>query len=811
MQTLWQDLSYGARMLFKQPAFTLVAIVTLALGIGANTAIFSVINALILHPPRVADPERVVAICRTPKDKRNEGYVSYPDLQDWRAGHPGFEAIAAYKPSGIILLNQDQAEVVPGLMVTANFLALLRVNLLRGRDFQFEEEKRGAPDVTIISHQFWRNRLGGSEAAMGQPLTMNGRSFTIIGVLPPDFEFPLQEQQPDLIITIAGEGGNLDQRGAQLFMSIGRLKPDVTLPEAQSVLTNIAARLEEQYPGTNRDATAYLIPLTEQIVRRDIRRALWLLLGAVGFLLLIACTNVANLLLMRATARQKELALRVALGASRRRVARQLLTESGLLSLLSAGAGLLLAMWVLSAIRFLGAEQLPRLGEVQINGRVLAFTLGVAVLTALFSGMLPVIKASRPDLNEVLKAGAKTATSGRSLRSWRKGLVVTEVALGLVLLAGAGLMMRSFVLLVNVSPGFDPQNVLTGEINIFNAAFKEHDNRVRYVNQTLDRLKALPGVESAAFIAPMPFSDNNVGSDFRIEGGPIPEPGREPAAGNRSVTAQYFQALRIPLRKGRYFSERDQRSGAGVAIINEALARAYFPNEEPIGRFISNIGANLNEGDPERWEIVGVVGDVHHSSLSRAPRPEIYLPYQQNSWFWGNFFVRTKHNAAALTKSFTEAVRGGDKRVPVTRVRLLTEAISHTVAETRFYTLLFVLFGVTGLLLTLTGIYSVVSYTVAQSTPEIGIRMALGAQARDVLKLVIGQGMLLAAVGIVIGLLAATALTRLMENLLFGMRPADPLTFGAIALLLAAVSLLACWIPARRATKVDPIITLRSE
>ncbi|MGH9938957.1 MAG: ABC transporter permease, partial [Blastocatellia bacterium] len=577
---------------------------------------------------------------------------------------------------------------------------------------------------------------------------------------------------------------------------------------------NIAANLERQYPQYSRNVTAYLTSVDEQIVGFEARRALWVLLGAVGFLLLIACVNVTNLLLVRASARRKELALRVALGAGTWRIARHLLTESLLLALLSGGAGLLMAVWGIGAIKYYGAEQLPRLDEVQINARALAFTLAVSVLTAMLFSLLPVFKAARPDINEVLKAGAKTATSGGSLRLWRDSLVVAEVALGLVLLIGAGLMMRSFGLLVNVHPGFDPENVLTGRVSLTRAAYGDHEERVRYVNQTLERLKALPGVESAAFVAPMPFSGGNVGSDFRIEGRPRPEPGQEPGANNRSVTAQYFQAIRIPLLKGRYFTEQDQRGGGGgvgVAIINETLAGRYFPNEDPIGKYISNIGANQNDGDPERWEIVGVIGDVRHSSLTKAATPELYLPYQQNSWGWGNFFVRTTNDPTALTRSFTEAIRSGDKTVPVTNVQPLTQAISETVAQARFYTLLFALFGVTGLLLTLTGIYGVISYTVSQQTQEIGIRMALGAQSSDVLKLVIGQGMVLTLIGVGLGVIGALGLTRLMQTLLFGVSATDPLVFAGVATLLALVALVACYVPARRAAKVDPLVALRCE
>lgn len=811
MNTLFQDLRFGVRLLLKSPGFTAIAVVTLSLGIGANTAIFSVIDALILHSPHIAEAERVAAIWRTTKDRHIEGFVSYLELQDWRAQNRSFEAIAAYKPNSFILLNEDQAERLQGMRVTANFLSLLKVTPVRGRDFQLEEEKRGAEGVVIISHQFWQNRLGGDEAALERQVTLNGKPFTIIGILQPGFEFPLAAKQTELLTTIAEEGQNLDERGAQVLKAIGRLKPEVTLTQAQAELTSIAANLEQQYSRYNRDATAYLVQVDEQIVGLEVRRALWVLLGAVVFLLLIGCANVTNLLLARAGVRQKELALRVALGAGTWRIARHLLTESSLLALVSGGAGSLIAVWGLSAIKFYGAEQLPRLDEVQINVRVLTFTLTVSLLTAFLFSLVPILKASRPDINEVLKAGSKAATSGGSLRLLRDLLVVAEVALGLVLLVGAGLMIRSLDLLVNVHPGFDPENVLTGRISLTRATYETHEQRVRYVNQTLERLKALPGVESAAFVAPMPFSGGNVGSDFRIEGRPQPEPGKEPTANNRSVTAQYFQALRIPLLKGRYFTDNDQRSSVGAAIVNETLANRYFPNEEPIGKYVSNIGANQNDGDPERWEIVGVIGDVHHSNLTRPATPELYLPYQQNSWTWGNFFVRTTSDPTLLSRSFAEAVRSGDKTVPVTNVQLLTQAISNTVAQTRFYTVLFGLFGVTGLVLTLTGIYGVVSYTVSQQTQELGIRMALGAQARDVLKLVVGHGLVLTVIGIALGLLGALGLTGLMQTLLFGVSPTDPLTFAMLALVLACVAMAACWIPARRAMRVDPLIALRCE
>jgi putative ABC transport system permease protein len=811
MQTLWQDLRYAFRMLVKKPGFTVIAIITLAIGIGANTAIFSVINALMLNPPLISEPERVATIWRTPKDKRVEGYFSYLDLQDMRAESRSFESLAAYKPNGFTVITDGEAERIFGLRVTANFLSLLKVSLIRGRDFQTEEENRGAQGVVILSHRYWQNKLGANEAALGQQITLNGRPFTIIGILPPDFAFPLAVGNTELVTTIAGEGDNLKERGAQVLKVMGRLTPGATFEQAQAELSAFANSLAERYPNYSRNVTIYPVPVDEQIVGRDVRRALWLLLGAVGFILLIACTNITNLLLVRATARQKEMALRVALGAGVWRIARHLLTESLLLSLISGGAGLLVAVWGLSAIRFYGENQLPRLDEVQINSRVLLFTLAVSVLTAALSSLIPIFKASRPDVNEVLKAGARGATSGRSLKIWRNSLVVAEVALGLVLLIGAGLMIQSFGRLINVNPGFDPENVLTGRISMARAIYEDTNERVRYVNQTLDKLRALPGVESAAFSAPMPFSGGFVGSDFHIVGRPEPDPSEAPVASNRSVTPEYFQAMKIPLLKGRYFTEQDKRTGVGVAIINAALESLYFPGEDPIGKRITKIGANQNDGDPEQWEIVGVIGDVHHSSLIKGAEPELYLPYQQNSWSWGNFFVRTKGDPSSLVSAFTEEIRSSDRAVPVTGVQLLTEAISGTVSETRFYAFLFALFGATGLILTLTGIYGVISYTVSQHTQEIGIRVALGAQSSDVMKMVVGQGMALAAVGIVIGVGASLALTRLMTSMLFDTGATDPMTFAAIAMLLGLMALLACWIPARRAARVDPLVALRYE
>jgi putative ABC transport system permease protein len=811
MNNFLQDLRLALRGMWKQPAFTVIAVITLALGIGSNTAIFSVINALILNSSNFVEPERVVALWRTSKEKAQKNSISYLDVQDLRAQSRSFESIAAYKMNGFTLLDQDQAERVQGMRVTANFLSVLKAHPMLGRDFQVDEEKPNSANVVIISHQFWNNHLAGDRNAIGKQITLDGKPFTIIGVMPSDFEFPLARLSTEVLTTVAAEGNNLPERGAGVFLGVGRLLPGVTAGQAQADLLNISSNLEREYPQNWLNTIVSVVPVDEEIVGPEMRRGLWVLLGAVVFLLLIACTNVSNLLLVRATVRQREVALRLALGAGRWRIVRQWLTESLLLSLISSGAGMLLAFWVLKLIKFYGAEQMPRIREVRVDVVVLIFTVAISVLVVPLFSLLPVLRASRPDINEVLKAGAKTATSGGASQFWRDSLVVAEVALGLVLLIGAGLMIRSFDSLVNVHPGFDPNNVLSGRISLSGPAYQETDARQRYVAQTLERLKSLPGVESAAFVAPMPFSGAELGGDFRIDGRPTPEPGREPVANVRNVTSQYFETIRIPLLKGRYFNDQDQRGSIGSAIVNDTLAKRYFPNEDPLGKRIKELYVNQNEGDPKQYEIVGVVGDVHHNSLIKATTPEVYLPQRQNSWYWGNFIARTNSDPGAFTRAFTDAIRATDKNVPVTRVRPLTEAISDTVAQSRFYTLLFALFGVTGLLLTVTGIYSVISYTVSHHTREIGIRMALGAQAVDVLKLIVGKGFVLTLIGTGIGLLGAFGLTRVMQTLLFGVSATDWVTFAGVAILLIAVGLLAAAIPARRATRVDPLVALRYE
>jgi len=809
MNSILKDIRFGARSLLKQPHFSIVAIVTLAVGIGATTTIFSILNGVVLRPPAIANSDQVVAVWQTPRGNHVESYLSYLELQDWRKANHSFEDIAAYKPTGIIITDQQQSDRVAGLYVTANFFPLLKVNPILGRNFDVQEEQRNSAPVAIISYEFWQSRFGGDQSVLNRQITINGKPHTIIGILPQGFDFPLSKRL-DVCTTVAEEGSNLEERGAFVFKAFGRLKPGVTIEQAQTEMTTIAENLAQAYPATNKDSTVLLVSAQEHIVGSQVQRALWLLLGAVGFILLISCTNAANLLLVRAITKQRETAIRAALGAGRWRIAVHSLIESLLLSLVAGAIGLLAAVWAVKAIKYYGADQIPRLNECQIDSRVMIFALVVSALTALLFGLVPMLKAARSNIYDILRSGTKAATSANSLRLWADALVVSEIALSLVLLVGAGLMIRSFAELVNVPTGFDARNVLTGNIVLTGQKYDDPAQRLQYVDETLARLKTIPGVERAAYVAPLPFSGADVGGDFRIEGRDT-QPGDEPTASVRSVSTDYFRTMKISIIKGRDFNVADRRGGPGVAIINERSARLYFANEEPVGKYISDVGSNQNPGDPKRWEIVGVSADIHHNSLVKRAGPELYLPYEQNSWRWGNFIARTSVDPSSLAANFRDQIRAGDPLIALTRIRPLDQLVSSTVTQPRFYAFLFGLFGVIGLLLTITGIYGVISYTVAQRTQEIGIRMALGAQTSNVMRLVIGEVLILALIGVVIGAGVAFGLTRFMQTLLFGVTPTDPLTFIGLSVLSVIVALLACGLPARRATKVDPIIALRYE
>jgi putative ABC transport system permease protein len=803
----WQDLRYGIRVLIKNPGVTAAAVITLALGIGANTAIFSVINGVLLRPLPLADPDRVVMLSSSFEDSK-KGFSSFPNLRDWRSQSGSCEDMAAFKSFGFTLTGDGEAERVQGARVSSNFFSLLRVNPVLGRSFVAEEEQPNGPTAVIVSYGFWERRLNSDASIIGKSLRLSGDDCTVVGVLPPDFDFPYWTEQPDVWATIAGEGSNLESRGAQVLNVIGRLKTGVTVQQAQSDMDVIARRLEQEHPDTNTGLGISVAGFHDRLVE-EVRPALWMLLGAVGFVLLIGCANVGNLLLARASARQKEIAIRAALGASRWRVARQLLTESLALALVGGSAGLILAGWGLDLLLSIGATDLPRLDAVRIDGPVLAFTFILSLLTGLVFGSLPAFKASRLDLNETLKEGGRgsAASSGRL----RGLLVVSEIGLSLVLLAGAGLLVNSFINLLRVNPGFNPDNVLTARISLARATYGGSSRRIEFFNQAIQRINALPGVESVAFVTPAPFSNNVVTTGFRIEGQPPPAPGREPGARISGVTPGYFQLMGIPLVRGREFTSQDVRGGVGAVIINQTLAGRYWSGQDPIGQRISSVGVSVDDDEPLVWQIVGVVGDVKQFALDHQADPELYMPHNQMSWGWGHFVIRTSGNPLMLAEAVRGQIHDIDKDQPIYQIRTLGEMISGSIARPKSYMFLLALFAAAGLVLSVTGVYGVMSYVVALHTREIGIRMALGARSRDIVTMVTRQGMGFTLAGVAVGLIASLAVTRLLSSLLFGVSPTDPLIFVGISLLLSGTALAASLIPARRAARVDPMVALRYE
>jgi len=803
MQTLIQDLRFGARMLMKQPGFTLIATLTLALGIGANTTLFSVVHAVLLQPLLYPEPEQLVRMWETDaKSYQDKSPASFPCLRDWRERNQSFSQIAAYEHESFILTGGKEPERVIGLNVSANFFQALNVKLALGRDFLPEEDQNGAPHVVILSHGLWQRRFGGDLNVIGQTMPVNNETYTVIGILSPGVEYP--DSRTEMWTPLALEPKRMEERGGHFLNVIARLKPGVARPQAQTEMNAIARKMEQQYPDNNTNVGVLLMSLHEYLVG-DVRRALWVLLGAVGFVLLIACANVATLRLAQAAARQKELAIRAAMGASRARLIVQLMIESVLLSLLGGGGGLLLAFWGIDLLVAAIPGGMHNVKAVSLNPVVLSFTMAVSLVTGIFFGLAPALRGSKSDLNESLREGARGMTGNLRHQRLRNAFAVVEIALALALLVGGGLLLKSFWRLRQINPGFDPQRVLTMQLNLPTTRYADARQQNAFISQTLERLAALPGVTAVGATTELPFTGSRTSVSFEIEGrAPLPR-GQDQRADNRAVSVGYFKAMGISLRHGRAFTAYDNAESTRVAIINEQMARRFFPNEDPLGKQLLLRGRI-------KFEIVGVVGDVKHGTLLEETRPEIYTHTLQVSLrTWMDIAVRTAGDPESLTTAVRGAIRAVDPDQPVYNLSAMDGRLSRSIAARRFNALLLGIFAAAAMILAATGIYGMMSYTVTQRTHEIGIRLALGAQARDVLRMIVRQGMALALIGMAIGLGAALALTRLLKSLLFGVSADDPLTFAAVSLLLVSVALLACWLPARRATKVDPMISLRSE
>ncbi len=823
IEEMWQDLRFGARMLLRKPGFTLIAIITLALGIGANSAIFSVVNSVLLRELPYREPQRLVMVWSDrPLQQAQTGWREFPfaaaDFRDLRDQNQSFEQMAAFGAQPLNITGSGEPELLGGVCASANLFALLGVEARHGRVFLPEEDQPGNNRVVVLSDGLWQRRFGSDPKIIGQTISLDNEPYTVIGVAPPGFQFPPNDSLPaayqfprevNFYTPLALTREQWNNRGPAYLTAIARLKSQTGFEQAQAELVGIAERLARQYPESNRNESVRLVAIQQQVVGK-IQTALLALLSAVGFVLLIACVNVANLLLARAAARQKEMAIRAALGAGRWRMIRQLLTESLLLAVAAGALGLLLAVWSVDLLRTIVPDNFPRAAEIGVDARVFGFTLVVSLLTGVIFGLIPALRGSRTDLNEPLKEAGRS--SGGSSRNRLGGLlVVSEVALALLLLAGAGLMLRSFIRLMSVDPGFDPQNVLTVAIGLPQSKYRP-PQRAAFFQQLLERLRALPGVRSVGAVFP-PLGAGEAGAGFSIEGRPPAAPGEPRLAAPRWVSPDYFKAMKIQLLKGRVFTESDSMDTLPVIIINEAMARQYWPNEDPIGRRVSSTDDNLWRDKPLWREIVGVVKDVRYTALDTEARAQMYTPFTQVPPFFSGRTLVARTDGDPL--SFVAAVRGQvqaiDKDQPISRIHTMEELLARSVSERRFNLLLLATFAGVALLLAAVGIYGVMSYSVEQRRHEIGVRMALGAQPADVLRLLLRQGMKLVAMGVAIGLAAASAMTRLISTLLFSVRATDPVTFGAIALLLTVVALLACYIPARRATKVDPMIALRFE
>jgi predicted permease len=810
VEAFLQDIRYGARLLARNKGFTTVAVLTLALGIGANTAIFSVVNELLLRPLPYPGAERIVMLWEISPEGRHQNPTSFANFLSWREQSTAFESMAAFSDYRLNLTGDGDPEEVTVQIASPELFRVLRVEPILGRGLRPEDALPGAPDVAVLSHGLWQRRFGGDPRLVGKAITVNGTPFTVVGILPAGFEWHMKQKSRTgrpaeiwMALTTPTEGPPLTGRSRSV---VARLKPGASVTQAEAEMKAIQARIALALPERNKGTGAEVIPLREQFVG-NVRPALLILLGAVGFVLLIACANVANLLLSRAAAREKEIVLRTALGAHRVRVVRQLLTESLLLAFLGCLLGLAFAWAGIRVLAAISPRNLIDMQGVGLDLPVLALTVVVSLVTGIVFGLAPALEATRLNLNDALKEGGKGA-GGRGARAKRMqgGLVIAEIALALVLLASAGLLLKSFVHLQRVDPGFRTENILTLVVPVAGAEYQEGPQFVAFFREATERVKALPGVRDAGIVNFLPlYGGFGAGTGFTVEGWPEPAPGEEPVTEVRVADPGYFRVMGIPILRGRNFTASEASEARQVVLVSESLARKYFPGQDPIGK---RIKVQMSE-EPLPQEIVGIVGDVMYDSLTDVAKPTVYTPLPDLVYPFMTFVIHTSGDPVEMAPTVRRTLRSVDPNQPVSSVRSMDEVMGDTVGRARFNTLLLGLFAGLATLLSAIGIFGVMNYSVTLRTREIGLRIALGAQRREVLRLILRQGLLLTAIGIAIGLAGALALTRVMSGLLFGVGSTDPSTFAGIVLLLALVSLIACYLPARRATRVDPLIALR--
>lgn len=810
-ETGWQDARHGARILRKNPGFTAFAVLTLALGIGANTAIFSIVDAALLRSFPYPDPNQLVLMFDVPlKQPEALSSISYRDFTLCREQNHVFSEIAGQAFHDLTLTGTDEPSIVNAAAVTPEIFPLLGAKPLAGRTFLPQDGKQGAAPVAVLNENLWRSRFGSNPALIGQSIILDKRSFTVVGILPASFRYPDGAPRQDVWISVAQDplfGPRLLQPGLPLLGGIGRLKPGVSMAQAQAEMDALGARLATEFPAQDSGLTIRLVPY-RQFVVGNVKSALLVLLGAVGMLPLIACANIANLLLSRGTSRTREIAVRIALGAGRARIVRQLLTESSLLGLLGGFAGVLLAASSIWGLRPFLPSDVTQISPIHVGGSVLAFALLLSVATVLAFGLAPALLATPSNLQRKFKDGGGRIGQ-RGAQHVRSFLAIAEISLAMVLLVAGGLLMRSLALVTSVNPGFDSTNVTEAEVSLPQFQYSRPQQWTAFSNELLARLHAQPGLRDSALAAPLPMDrQGEANFGFSIVGNPPLPPGKSTTADYATVSPDYFHVMRIPLLRGRFFSEQDSPSNPKVAIISETLSRRYFPNQDPIGRQM-RFGFPPNSNVSR--EIIGVVGDVRDVALSRKPGPMMYVPFAQAPLYGGEVVVRSSSSASSVAAGIRQTVRSIDKDLPVTDVESFPEVVGASVAQERFRTLLMSSFSAIALILAAVGIFGVISYSVSQRTHEIGIRIALGAQRRNVLRLILGQGTKLALLGLGAGAVAALLLTHLMASLLYGVSATDPLTFGAVGIVLLGVAMTACYIPARHAMRVDPVVALRHE